>query len=688
TNDSVNHQLIIEWKKNQEHKVVLGFTSSKPKTVSLQAVDDANNTSNSVSIVVQKEEKHAENPPFSNRAAYSMLEGLTPPDKSPYGTIMDAKGQYVSGKEVQKSREIIPLIHYGSISAARDITVNGGPPPFPQTFNRFPVGTVLKVNNVGFHNGEPCVLAIKTLLPNMSLDTFANFPMTMSAILDPVEFSVEIWLEDGNGNEIKDPGITILLPMQLRISTLSDGANRNVITQISDKSAVNNILARDATITGAGESFLDPIGNSYQFVSRERSKMDYNILYNASQHLRVSGSLRDNDGKLVPFKDHEDFLYYQRLFSSNSNDLVLMLPYTAPTIEPMKNEKTVKAEFNIGQSLITQNAAMYPDSFSVDFNMGDLVKNNQLYAIRVVDSSKKAVTSSKTFDAETNTFHAEFTKSTMSQLKNNELSITGSFDLNTDAPDLIDTFQPDGFFHIPIEAVNSDQPDLKVKGETLVKMPAPTATPVPQVVSLHSSPEELDPSDLVTDLKSILPQDKIKVIGIKQKEKFETLGSTTVDVVIESELTHVQGVITVPVEVETGSLSFESAPKSIDFGTVQIGPALVDVPVKETVNDLAVQDTRFLGKWELGVRVSKPLTGLVHKKPLGQLFYLTDDAKIPLSNQYQPVVGGGYTGRKEPFNVSGDWNEKHGLILEIKQGEALREKYQGVVIWSLRDVPA
>ncbi|MHC5251721.1 hypothetical protein, partial [Listeria kieliensis] len=52
TNDSVNHQLIIEWKKNQEHKVVLGFTSSKPKTVSLQAVDDANNTSNSVSIVV------------------------------------------------------------------------------------------------------------------------------------------------------------------------------------------------------------------------------------------------------------------------------------------------------------------------------------------------------------------------------------------------------------------------------------------------------------------------------------------------------------------------------------------------------------------------------------------------------------------------------------------------------------
>ncbi|EUJ33416.1 hypothetical protein MFLO_02648 [Listeria floridensis FSL S10-1187] len=316
-----------------------------------------------------------------------------------------------------------------------------------------------------------------------------------------------------------------------------------------------------------------------------------------------------------------------------------------------------------------------------------MIKTDSLASIRILDSSDTTVMNTKSLQKDTNTISLKLTKSTLNSLQNNLLTITGNFDLNMDAPTLIDTFQSDGFFHIPIEASNDNQPSEKVIGEALVKMPAPTGTPIKQTVSLHSGTDELDPVDLVTDLKSVLPQDTIKILSIKEPRTFEKLGNTSIDVLIESELTHVQGIVSVPIQVETGSLKLVSVPQSIDFGTLPISSSVLDAPVKQTVNDLAVQETRFFGKWELGASISKPLVGQVHRRPLGKLFYFINGQRLPLSNSLQIVESGKYTGRKQPLAFSKMWNAKNGLILEIQQGEALRENYQGEVTWNLRNVP-
>ncbi|EUJ16640.1 hypothetical protein ACRW9N_03575 [Listeria aquatica] len=687
-NDSVNNQLVIEWKSGGEHETILSFVSSKPGTVTLQAFDEAHHVSNTASVLVQNEPKEVKNSQFSNRTIDSAFDNLTPFDQSPYGTIMDAKGNYVSGKAVKKSKEIIPLIYYGKQSS-KDIIKNGAPERYPSINSEYDPGTIIKVKNVGFHQGEPCVLAIRIISTRVTMDVFNQFPMSVGRSGDPLKFELEIWVEDANGNEIQDPGLDILLPMKIKISKLSDGKNRNVVTLLSNRSGISNVLVRDASLsgTGAGSSFLDVSGENYQLLGKEWSNMDYNILYNSTQHLFLSASLQDNNGDYVPYVRYVDYLSYHKLFSASSSDMVMQIPYAPPSTKVEKNEKTVKANFNIDQTLVAQNPSFYPNDFSVNFSMGDLVKANSLYSIQVIDKDQRAVQVSRSSDANTGTISITANKSVLSQLANNQLSITGSFDLNTDAPDLINTFQSDGFFHIPIEVANSDQPDMKVKGETLVKMPPPTGTPISQVVSLHSSSDELNPDDLVTDLKSILPQDKIKAVAIKEPRKFEQLGSTSVDVVVESELTHVQGIVTVPVEVKTGDLQLTNVPQSIDFGTVLISSALQDVPVKKTISNLAVQETRYFGKWELGATVSKPITGKVSKKTLGKLFYLSGGEKRPLSNGLQILENGGYTGRKEPLDISKTWNKENGLILEIKQGEALHEAYQGEITWTLRDAP-
>lgn len=694
--DSDNNQLMIEWKNDEKHEVVLRFKALNLGAIVLQAFDDKHNTSDVVSVLVQKEQRKSVSNQLSNRMAGSILDGLTPFAQSPYGTVMDAKGQYVSGKPVQKAKTVIPLIHYGTQSAAKDITLNGSAIAVPSINKRFAEGDILKVNNIGYYQGRPCVLAIKVLSPGAIMDVYSNFPMTISSArdgsrdpADPLEFNIEIWIEDASGNAIRDPEVNALLPLKIKVPKLNNGENRNVVTLLSKRADITNVFVRDASLSGSGQSYLDAFGGNYQLLGREWSDMNYNILYNASQHLYFSASLKDNEGNVVPYKYQVDFLKNHRLFSSSSNDMILPLPYSAPTTEEEKNEETFQAKFNIGQTLLAQNSSFYPNSLSVNFTMGDLIKanTNALYPIQVKDTNKKSVLVSKAFQTSSNTVSMTISKSTLSQLANNQLSITGSLALNTEAPDLINTFQSDGFFHIPIEVSNSDQPDLKTKGETLVKMPPPTGSPISQVVSLYSSSDELNPAELVTDLKSILPQDKVKVVGIKESKKFEQLGNTSVDVLIESELTHVQGVVTVPIEVETGNLKFDNVPQSIDFGMIPIRSDIQSVPVKKTINDLAIRETRYLGKWELGVTANEALTGQGNKKTLGRLFYLSNDGKWPLTNKLQIVESGGYTGRKQPLNVSKTWGETKGLILEINPGEALRGGYQGEVTWTLRDVP-
>ncbi|EUJ33415.1 hypothetical protein MFLO_02643 [Listeria floridensis FSL S10-1187] len=339
TNDSINHQLIVEWQSDQEHEATLVFVPSNLGSLTLEAFDETHTISDSISLTVKEENSKVQN--LLSRTTDSLFDNITPFINSPYGTTVNIKGQYVAGKPVQKSKEIIPLIHYTTGSIATDLTADGKPVRSPSMNTTFKQGTILKIKNVGYHQGNPCVLVMKILSPTLTLDVYNDFPTRIAAANDPLRLSMEVWLEDINGKAISASGVSVLFPLKIQIGNLRDDKNRNVVTTFSNRSAITNILARDSSLSGAGSSFLDPLGNSYQLVGRAWSNMSYNVLFNASEHLILTVSLMDNNGNVVPLDNPVDILYYHKLFDSSSNAMVIQLPYPPPTVEAVTNEKNI-----------------------------------------------------------------------------------------------------------------------------------------------------------------------------------------------------------------------------------------------------------------------------------------------------------------------------------------------------------
>lgn len=109
----------------------------------------------------------------------------------------------------------------------------------------------------------------------------------------------------------------------------------------------------------------------------------------------------------------------------------------------------------------------------------------------------------------------------------------------------------DGYLHIPgnsytvVDGVTSSKINTyaKTKFNGVI-----TGDPVPQNVILGTSTADLNPSDLVTNLKSPFTNDVITIKGFKEEKTFSTLGSDSVVVLVESEQGFT-GEITVPITV-------------------------------------------------------------------------------------------------------------------------------------------
>ncbi|WP_143140039.1 putative mucin/carbohydrate-binding domain-containing protein, partial [Enterococcus haemoperoxidus] len=97
------------------------------------------------------------------------------------------------------------------------------------------------------------------------------------------------------------------------------------------------------------------------------------------------------------------------------------------------------------------------------------------------------------------------------------------------------------------------------------QMLKPTAQGVSQAVEIGSTFKELNASDFVKDLKSILPFDTIEVVGFKGEKTFDTLGKTKIEVTIKSQATNVLADIEVEVTVVENPLTYITTTKSIEL---------------------------------------------------------------------------------------------------------------------------
>lgn len=103
------------------------------------------------------------------------------------------------------------------------------------------------------------------------------------------------------------------------------------------------------------------------------------------------------------------------------------------------------------------------------------------------------------------------------------------------------------YLEIDLEVSNSQS--STVATGTAKTWARPWGDPVPQEVGQGLSTADLDPEEFVENLANKLEGDEPFVVGFSEEKTFDTLGDTTVDVIIESQISGIQNTISVPVKV-------------------------------------------------------------------------------------------------------------------------------------------
>lgn len=136
-----------------------------------------------------------------------------------------------------------------------------------------------------------------------------------------------------------------------------------------------------------------------------------------------------------------------------------------------------------------------------------------------------------------------------------------------------------------------------------------------------------------------------------------------------------------------GSLTLESVPDLVDFGTQKIMNKTQTYYPKVS-GQLVVSDTRGSEKapWQLTLKeeiglhsATNDLSGLMsYKNKNGDVVTIGKEAQVVESREL--AEDGSET-------ISQDWGEEHGLSLTVPVGKQLLGEYKGTLSWTLQDVP-
>ncbi|MDR0922702.1 MAG: hypothetical protein LBM95_10020 [Lactobacillales bacterium] len=209
--------------------------------------------------------------------------------------------------------------------------------------------------------------------------------------------------------------------------------------------------------------------------------------------------------------------------------------------------------------------------------------------------------------------------------------------LDIDNPNLINVYNPSTQnFEIPLTLSN----ETGVVGSctSFVKMQPPTGKALTKTVNKGTSTKDLKPNELVTELKSMLSFDSVIAVGFDKDKTFDTVGNTSVNVLIRSKLTSLETVINVPISVVENPLAYITVPKSVELekennivhglGTINYtGMADVNIQVN-TINVLPIT-SRESNKVDLQVYKSNQLP-LKDGEPLAILSQKNNSCKFHL----------------------------------------------------------
>lgn len=506
--------------------------------------------------------------------------------ESPNVSIIDDTGMIISGQTGVNVKNAIPINYVGTdLKNDLTVSVNGADPSSPTNTSAYAVGQVFKMANAGYYNGEPFTLAFKSTNKKIKVYTVTGssnyvypYPTGNTAGAKNTDPEYEVWVEDSEGNEIKDENVRFIFPFSERYA---GGSGYSFYELISGNDLLAHLFVQKP-VNELDLKYLDvDIAENYtRLVAKGTTTGQLNYLFSPSTHLKLNTGIYTGtypDGVKTTANTTNNTVQFL-----NSDALILVpLDNAAPVVVNTVNDSSFKANISVKQTLYAQSSdSFYPTALDITVTVPEVLNTvGNIGNIQVTDKNGEVITNQVTITSTTDgTMKISIPKETLKSLGSNSITIQGLLDINTQDDQIMDYYNKDTkYFTFPVTAKNTDS-DKVNSGEAKVKMPGPTGKPIATTVGIGTSTTDLLARDLVGNLSSVLANDVVSVIGFKEEKTFTELGDTSVIVQIKSAETGIISDITVPVKVQTGTVIIDQA--KLSWSNTSVSKEKTDVVEK------------------------------------------------------------------------------------------------------------
>lgn len=454
------------------------------------------------------------------------------------------------------SRQLNPYYSYVKLAyqgadIQRDIAVypkGGGPPVANRNLQN---GDVAKIKNVGTLNGKKLALAI-TPDTSLRLEIENKFSIRTSSVIQTTSSGFSFWVEElvegttDTYQKITDPNYYFILSYVSNFGAPNVGDyDWNYWSPIRDPyvmipyeqasnayfSGVLNTNTADVTISETPSRKFVPYSYAFRQPGGTPSHLEQRI------------------GKPLVIKS--------LVLLDKKNAPGIKIPYARPFVYQTVNKEYVgnnklKGHIKVSQHNTPQSFYhQYPNPLRLTIDIPDELDLTKITNsdISVRTSSGRNITSQTAMLIDNGRIILVFQPSLLSTIGDEEIIVETYVPVDLDKPGIFDDLFLDMYIDIDNVTAGNNEHYVDHTSNIYVRVPAPTGEAVTGTAVFEGSrTQDLNAENLVTNLKSDIPNDTVKVLGFKADKVFdEVKQKDTVIVQIQSEKTGM--IADIPVDI-------------------------------------------------------------------------------------------------------------------------------------------
>ena len=496
--------------------------------------------------------------------------GAVPILQSPDVTQLDLQGNIIGGNTNVDFKNAVPIQYMGK-SRRDDLTVTpvGQATVKVNVSTAYVAGSVFRVANSGFYKGRPMTFAFKSnkrmrlFVDSDNVGEFISpYPTSNPPTLGNNDPTYEIWMEDSEGNEITDSNVKFIFPFKQLLTSMSGGSTAGSLYslyQLTPPTTIGGSLfvQKNGELTPYNPQYIGvDVANSITNIILTGSNLsaNYNYIYHPDASGHLFYGLSSYTGTYPTGTKVITGTQNTAIFLPSGLNILIPLSNWAPNALNSTNDDTshFAAKVNFTQSLYKQSKdSFYPDSLKITLDVSKIGVQQRATDIKITDKDGNDITKKvgNIYNQPNGTLEMTLSKALLQELGDNVLTYSSEYLIDRTKPDLLQYYDATtDYFSFPFTAKNSDSTDINT-GIAKVKMPGPSADPIPKTVQIGTSTTDLKATDLVKNLNSLVAGDTVEVIGFKEEKTFSTEGEDSVVVQIKSKETGIMTDITVPINV-------------------------------------------------------------------------------------------------------------------------------------------